>query len=208
MAPKSPASRPRDKPQPRPTFFETPAVFRKWLEANHETAAELLVGYYKKDTGRPSITWPESVDQALCFGWIDGIRRSLSSEAYTIRFTPRRQTSTWSEVNTRRMKELIAAGLVKPAGLAAFEARKAHRSGIYASEQRDEALPEQYARVFRRNQPAWDFFQSLRPSYRKVMTWWVVSAKQEETRLRRLERLIAESARGRTFGSFTPVKQK
>ena len=181
----------------KPTFFKTPADFRHWLEKNHETKTELLVGYYKKASGKPSITWPESVDQALCFGWIDGVRRSLDEDSYTIRFSPRKSRSTWSAVNTKRAQELIDKGLMQPAGLTAFSARQEYRSGIYSYEQRSADLPEEYAKVLRKNKRAFAFFTSQPPSYRKAMNWWVLSAKKEETRLKRLKELIELSANER-----------
>jgi uncharacterized protein YdeI (YjbR/CyaY-like superfamily) len=182
-----------------PAFFATPAEFRAWLEAHHATETELLVGFYKKGSGRPSITWPESVDEALCFGWIDGVRRSLGDEAYTIRFTPRKKRSFWSNVNIRRVGELTAEGRMRPAGLAAFEARTGERSGVYSFENKDEiAFDEAQAAQFRADSKAWDFFESCPPWYRRAVTWWVISAKKEETRAKRLERLMAESAAGRT----------
>jgi uncharacterized protein YdeI (YjbR/CyaY-like superfamily) len=181
-----------------PTFFATPAEFRAWLEANHQTATELLVGFHKRGTGKPSITWPQSVDQALCFGWIDGIRRSLGPESYTIRFTPRKARSNWSAVNIKRVRELMEEGLMTPAGRAAFEARADERSAIYSYEQRQapEFTAEQEA-LFRANPAAWEFFQAQAPSYRRVSTYWVVSAKREQTRSQRLARLIEDSANGR-----------
>jgi uncharacterized protein YdeI (YjbR/CyaY-like superfamily) len=175
-----------------PTFFATPAEFRAWFEANHADTPELLVGYYKKGTGRPSITWPESVDEALCFGWIDGIRRRIDDESYSIRFTPRRPRSIWSAVNIRRAGELIEAGRMTPAGLAAFEARDDDRSAIYSYEQRftAELDPEQEARL-RADPEVWERFQSRSPSWRRAAIYWVTSAKKAETRERRLAKLIA-----------------
>jgi uncharacterized protein YdeI (YjbR/CyaY-like superfamily) len=181
----------------KPTFFKTPSDFRKWLEKHHSTEKELLVGFYKKGTGRPSITWPESVDQALCYGWIDGIRRTIDEESYTIRFTPRKTDSNWSNVNIKRANELIKQGLMKPAGIKAFEARREYRSGIYAYEQRSAELPPPYAKKLKQNKAAWDFFQVQPASYRKQLFWYIVGAKQEETRLKRLEKLIEVSANGR-----------
>ena len=187
-----------------PTFFATPDEFRAWFEAHHETGSELLVGFYKKKTGKPSITWPESVDQALCFGWIDGIRRSLGDEAYTIRFTPRRPRSTWSAVNIRRVEELTRLGLMQPAGLKAFEARTKDNSGIYSYEQRNEAtFEEAHEAQFRSNVAAWAFFESRPRSYRQAAIRWVESAKREETRARRLAALIEDSGAGRTIGPLT-----
>ena len=180
-----------------PRFFKSPLAFRKWLEAHQATSKELWVGFYKKDSGKPSIDWPESVDEALCFGWIDGIRKSIDAESYMIRFTPRKPSSVWSAVNIRNVEKLIKAKRMLPAGMKAFAARKENRSGIYAYEQRSPELVEPYVGKLKRNKAAWEFFQAQPASYRKVMNWWVVSAKQEETRLKRLARLIEESAAGR-----------
>jgi uncharacterized protein YdeI (YjbR/CyaY-like superfamily) len=186
-----------------PTFFATPAAWRAWLARHHATAAELWVGFYKRGSGRPSITWPESVDQALCYGWIDGVRRSLGPESYAIRFTPRRPGSTWSKVNLQRVGELEALGLMQPAGQAAHAARTAAKSGIYAYEQRDQArlTPEQ-EREFKRNRKAWAYFQAEAPWYRRTATYWVISAKRAETRAKRLATLIADSAAGRRIGQL------
>ncbi len=180
----------------KPLFFPTPSDFRKWLEKNHESAGELWVGYYKKDSGIPSITWPQSVDEALCFGWIDGIRKSVDAISYMIRFTPRRPKSNWSAINIRRVKELKKSGLMQPAGLAAFEKREEHRSEIYSFERKAVALDKKYETQFKKNKRAWTFFGSMPPSYRKPAMWWIMSAKQEETRLKRLEQLIKDSASG------------
>ena len=188
-----------------PTFFATPSEFRDWLERHHATARELLVGYYKKGSGKPSITWPESVDEAVCFGWIDGVRRGSDDERYTVRFTPRRPGSIWSAVNIRRAKELIELGSMRPAGIEALEARRDDRSAIYAYEQRDAArLGPEREREFRQNRDAWEDFESRPPSYRKAAIHWVTSAKQEETRRRRLAELMAASAAHRTVRPLTP----
>lgn len=180
----------------QPRFFKTPADLRRWFEAHAATERELIVGYYKRETGKPSVTWPESVDQALCFGWIDGIRRKIDEERYTIRFTPRKPGSIWSAINIRRMQALIAAKQVTEAGIKAHEARRENRCGTYSFEQRSVELPAEYARVLKKDKRAFDFFQSQPPSYRKTAMWWVVSAKKEETRLRRLQALIEDSRRG------------
>ncbi len=180
-----------------PKFFKTPSAFRKWLEAHHASAKELWVGFYKKGSGKPSIDWPESVDEALCFGWIDGIRKSIDADSYMIRFTPRKPTSVWSAVNIKNVENLIKEKRMHPAGLKAFAARKENRSGIYSYEQRGPELVEPYLGMLKRNKAAWKFFQAQPPSYRKVMNWWVVSAKQEATRVKRLDKLIEESAQGR-----------
>ncbi len=184
------------KPANRPVFFDTPADFRAWLASYHSKAPELWVGFRKVATGMPSITWPESVDQALCFGWIDGLRKSVDADAYMIRFTPRRAGSTWSAVNIRRVAALTAAGLMQPAGLRAFEARIEEKSGIYSYETRPETLPEPYAAIMRKNRAAWKDFGQRSPSYRRGAIGWVISAKTEETRLRRLAILIDCSAKG------------
>jgi len=187
-------------PDASPTFFATPAEFRAWLEEHHAAETELLVGFYKKGSGKPSITWPESVDEALCYGWIDGVRRSLGDDAYTIRFTPRKKRSFWSNVNIRRAGELIAEGRMRPAGLVAFEARTGERSGVYSFEQKDQervVFDEAQARQFQGDAKAWGFFQAQPPWYRRTATWWVISAKKEETRAKRLATLIADSAAGR-----------
>ena len=173
-----------------PRFFKTPSSFRQWLAANHNKSKELWVGFYKKDSGKPSITWPESVDEALCFGWIDGIRKSLDDESYVIRFSPRKPNSIWSAVNIRNVERLIKEKRMEAPGVTAYAARKEYRSGIYSYEQRPAELVEPYARIFKRNKTAWKFFQAQPPSYRKMMTWYILSAKREETRAQRLATLI------------------
>ena len=184
-------------------YFETPAEFRAWLELNHSKAGALLVGFSKKGTGRPSMTWPESVDEALCFGWIDGIRKGVDADRYTIRFTPRKAGSVWSTVNINKIRVLIDQGRMQPAGLSAFEVRKENRSGIYSHEQREVDLPEPYQGQLRQDKAAWEFFQGQPASYRKAAYWWVVSAKQEKTRLSRLGKLIAHSALAERISQFT-----
>jgi uncharacterized protein YdeI (YjbR/CyaY-like superfamily) len=181
-------------------YFKSANDFRRWLEKNHATTQELWVGYYKKSSQQRSITWPESVDEALCFGWIDGIRKGVDDWRYTIRFTPRRRGSIWSAVNIKRAQELSDKDLMKPPGMAAFNARKENRSGIYSYEQRSANLDAPYEKRLSQNKAAWDFFCAQPPSYRKAIGWWVVSAKQEVTRLKRLEKLISESARGKRLG--------
>lgn len=181
-------------------FFETPAGFRTWLEQYHAEVQELWVGYYKKGSGFPSMTWPESVDEALCFGWIDGVRKTIDALRYTIRFTPRALRSTWSLVNVNRVAELCASGRIHPAGMRAFEARAASRSGVYAHEQRQRVvLDEGFERQFRADVGAWGFFQAQPAWYRRAAVWWVMSAKRDATRERRLTRLIADSAGGRAI---------
>jgi uncharacterized protein YdeI (YjbR/CyaY-like superfamily) len=194
----------------KPTFFATPADFRRWLEKHHETAPELLVGFHKKGSGRPSITWPESVDEALCFGWIDGIRRTIDDESYSIRFTPRRPRSNWSLVNVGRVAELTKLGRMRPAGIKAFEARDPARTGVYEFEQRQREQPTlspEYVAQIERNAKAWKFFQAQPPFYHRVCARYVMSAKREETRLKRLARLIGDSARGRRIGLLERPKK-
>jgi uncharacterized protein YdeI (YjbR/CyaY-like superfamily) len=190
----------------KPTFFPTPAAFRTWLEEHHATADVLLVGFHKVGSGKPSITWPESVDEALCCGWSDGVRKSLDENRYTIRFSPRKPGSVWSGVNIKRAQALIDRGLMRPAGLKAFEARRENKSGIYSYEQRSVEMPEPYRGLLKANAAAWRFFESQPPYYRKTMGWWIVSAKKEETRLKRLEKLIAHSAKGERIPEFAPRK--
>lgn len=191
----------------KPKFFKTPADYRKWFEAHHASAPELWVGFYKRDSGKPSITWPQSVAEALCFGWIDGIRKSIDEFSYKIRFTPRKPRSTWSAVNIKLAMELIDQGLMQPAGLTAFEARKEYRSGIYSYEQRSPELPDEYGRKLKKNLAAWKFFQAQAPSYRKAATWYVLSAKKEETRIKRLDALTEYSAKGQRIPGFIPLKK-
>jgi uncharacterized protein YdeI (YjbR/CyaY-like superfamily) len=186
------------------TFFETPSAFRAWLEEHHTSESELVVGFYRKASGRPSITWPESVAEALCFGWIDGVRRGIDDESYTIRFTPRKPSSNWSSVNIAKVAELTERGLMRPAGVAAFERRSEARSGIYSYERRKEAkLEPEQEREFRANEAAWSFFCEQPPGYRRTATHWVISAKREETRRKRLATLIDDSANGRRLKLLT-----
>lgn len=188
--------------EPNPTYFETPADFRAWLAANHATADELWVGFYKKGSGRLSITWPESVDQALCYGWIDGLRKRLDDERYVIRFTPRRPGSIWSAVNTRRADELIARGLMQPAGLAAYEAHDEDKTKLYSYEARRQPLDPAYEAEFRANPAAWAYWQAQPAHYRRGTTHWVMSAKREATQRKRLATLIADSAAGRWIALY------
>jgi uncharacterized protein YdeI (YjbR/CyaY-like superfamily) len=185
-----------------PRFFKTPGDFRAWLAKNHATADELLVGFYKKSSGRPSITWPESVDEALCAGWIDGVRRRIDDESYSIRFTPRRKGSIWSKINTRRVAALTAGGRMLDAGLAAFAARDEKKTGVYSFERETATLPPAYVKHFRENAKAWTFFDSQGAYYKRLAAYWVTSAKQEETRQRRFARLVVLSARGEKPAEF------
>jgi len=194
---------------PKPTFFPTPADFRAWFEVHHDKFQELFVGFHKKSSGKPSITWPESVQVALCFGWIDGVRKSIDETSYMIRFTPRKPTSTWSAINTKFARELTKKRLMHPAGLKAFAARSAKKSAIYSYEQRQSAqFTRQQAKQFRANKAAWEFFRSQPPWYQRVTTYWVISAKKEETRLKRLSLLIGNSQNRRSMRRLVPTKKK
>lgn len=184
----------KKSPIPRPIFFATPKEFRAWLTKNHATTSELWVGFHRKATARPSITWPESVDEALCVGWIDGLRKTVDASSYMIRFTPRKKTSTWSAVNISRVAELTKQGRMQEAGLAAFQNRSEAKSGIYAYEQRrNAALDAEAEGQFRANAKAWKFFQAQPPWYRRTAIWHIVSAKRPETRDKRLALLISDS---------------
>ncbi len=189
----------------KPKFFATPADWRFWLEQYHVEYQELWVGFHKRDSGRPSITWPESVDVALCFGWIDGVRKSIDATSYKIRFTPRKPRSVWSAVNLKRASELSKLGLMHSSGLVAFEKREAIRSVIYAYEQQRKSavLTPAYRKEFRAHPSAWKFFQSQPPWYQRTSSWWVIGAKREETRRKRLATLIACSAKSKTIPALT-----
>jgi uncharacterized protein YdeI (YjbR/CyaY-like superfamily) len=177
-------------------FFKTQNDFRKWLEKNSKKATELLVGFYKIDSGKPSLTWSQSVDQAICFGWIDGIRRSIDDESYCIRFTPRKSTSKWSEINIKKVEELTKLGLMKPEGIKAFQLKDEQKLRGDSRENQQVELPEAYKKRFTSNKKAWTYFCSMPPYYRKVTVRWVMDAKQEKTRDSRLETLINDSAVG------------
>jgi uncharacterized protein YdeI (YjbR/CyaY-like superfamily) len=195
------------RPPPDPIYFESPAALREWFDANHQTATELWIGQYRRAAGRPTVTWSEVVDEALCVGWIDGVRYSVDAERFTQRLTPRRKGSNWSAINIAKIEELTKQGRMRPAGLAAFEARSEARSAVYSYEQRHLAtLDVELESAFRANQAAWDWFQARPPSYRKAATYWIVSAKRAETRAKRLATLIEDSAAGRTVSQLTPRK--
>ena len=178
-------------------FFDSPAKFRRWLERYHTRKDELWAGYHRKATGRPTITWPESVDEALCFGWIDGIRKPIDQERYTIRFTPRRKGSVWSALNIRNVQRLRRAGRMHANGMKAFQERVERRCEIYSYEQRPRELPPALASKVRRNKKAWLYFQAQPPGYRRRIIWWLISARKHETRDQRLKSLIAASAKGK-----------
>ena len=179
-----------------PIFFASQSDFRKWLQKNHKKESEVLVGFYKVGSGKPSMTWSQSVDEALCFGWIDGVRKSIDNDSYQIRFTPRKPGSNWSAVNIKKIEELTKKGLMQPAGHAAFEKRIESKSGIYSFEKEETELTPDFKKQFKANKKAWEYFQTLAPSYRKISTHWVMSAKQESTRKKRLNQLITDSKVG------------
>jgi uncharacterized protein YdeI (YjbR/CyaY-like superfamily) len=185
-------------------YFRSAAEFRRWLRAHHASASEIWVGFYKKGSGRRGITNAEALDEALCFGWIDGVRHGVDAERYMNRYSPRTPNSYWSEINTARALELIAAGRMEPAGRAAFERRDRARTKAYSFEQRTAALSPTQERTFRRNRAAWTFWSGQPPGYRRTASWWVISAKREETRARRLATLIEHSARGERMPQVTP----
>lgn len=184
------------------TFFSTPAQFREWLADNHDAATELLVGYYKVGSGKPSMTWSQSVDEALCFGWIDGVRRSIDADSYCIRFTPRKPNSIWSAVNMQKIEDLTRQGLMHPVGLTAYEKRQESKSKVYAYEQGEVALSGEFEQLFRASEQAWANFQKLPPSYQKMAINWVLSARQHQTALKRLQELISDSATGQKVKQF------
>lgn len=180
-----------------PIFFKSSKEFRQWLKKNHKTQTEVFVGYNKTKTGKPSMSWSESVDQALCFGWIDSVRRSIDDESYTNRFTPRKPGSNWSAINIAKVEELKKQGLMELAGLEAYSKRSDANSGIYSYEKGPLSLSPVFLRIFKRNKAAWKFFELQAPSYKKVITHWVMSAKQEITKQKRLEKLISASEAGK-----------
>jgi uncharacterized protein YdeI (YjbR/CyaY-like superfamily) len=179
-----------------PQFFKNQFEFRKWLDKNHNSKTELLVGFYKVKSGKLNMTWSQSVDEALCYGWIDGIRKSIDEESYCIRFTPRRPTSNWSAINIKKVEELTKNGLMQSAGLEIFRLGRESKSNIYAYGNVPVKLSDEFEKIFKSNKKAWDFFQTMPPSYRKQATNWIMSAKREETRIKRLNTLIADSEAG------------
>ncbi len=185
-------------------FFKNKAELRKWFEKNCDKLDEQWIGFWKKGTGKQSITWPEAVDVALCFGWIDGIRKSIDDESYKNRLTPRRPRSNWSAINIKRVGELIESGEMTPAGLAAFEKREESRSAIYTYEKPLVELSTEFLAKFKENEKAWAFFEAQSPGYHRLAKFWVMAAKQEATRLRRIETLISDSAAGLRLAQFRP----
>ena len=201
----------KDRPSSsaEPIFFETPAELRAWFDAHGETAEDLWIGYHKKRTGRPTVSWSDTVDEALCFGWIDSVRYSIDEDRFKQRLTPRRTGSNWSAINIAKVERLTAEGRMQPAGIAAFEARRPDRSAIYSYERRHEAsLTNDEIARFRSNRAAWAWFEERPPSYRTAAIWWVASAKRTETRERRLGALVEDSAAGRTLKALTPPSRR
>lgn len=192
----------------KPNFFTSPDQFHQWLEKNQDSATELLVGFYKKTSGKESITYPEALDEALCFGWIDGVRKSIDNASYTIRFTPRKSKSIWSLVNVRHVERLKQEGRMKPSGLEAFALRDPKRTGIYSFENNPRELSAAYKRKFRQNKKAWEFFEAQPPFFRKTAAFYVMSAKKEETQIRRLEQLIECSAKEIRLGVIVAKPNK
>ena len=188
-------------------FFRSASQFHQWLSKNHDSAKEIVVGFHKLGSGKKSITYPEALDEALCFGWIDGIRRSLNETSYTTRFTPRRPKSIWSLVNVRHVERLKKEKRMQPSGLAAFEKREASRTGIYAFENQPRELSSEFQKIFRKNKEAWDFYQSQPPYSRRVSSYWVMGAKKEETRIRRLNHVIERCAKGERVGILEPKRK-
>ena len=190
----------------KPAFFKTPQEFHSWLEQHHAIAREFLVGFHKTEFGKKGITYPEALDEALCYGWIDGIRKNFNETSYTIRFTPRKPTSIWSVVNIGHVRRLTKLGKMKPVGLKVFRERDKKKSRIYSFENRNKPLEAKHAALFKKNRSAWKFFQSQAPSYQKMARWWIAWARQEETRLRRLHQLIEASEREHRLDQFLSKK--
>lgn len=180
-----------------PIYFRSGSEFREWLKAHHASAESVIVGYFNKSAKQPGISYAEALDEALCFGWIDGLVRRVDADRHTRRFTPRKPTSIWSNINVNHVKRLIREGRMQPAGLAAFQRRSKAKTGVYSFENKPQELPVVYATRFRANRAAWKFWLAQPPGYRRRVIWWVISAKQDATRVRRLARAIAESAAGR-----------
>ena len=192
----------------KPIFFAKQSDFRKWLMKNHKKETELVVGFYKVGSGIPSMNWSESVDEALCFGWIDGVRTSIDKDSYQIRFTQRKPTSNWSSINIKKIEELTKQGLMQPAGVASFDKRKEEKSGIYTYENEEAKFSPKFEKLLRANKKAWSYFQYLAPSYKKLSTHWVMRAKQEPTQLKRLTELIADCEKGTNRWKDNKYKKK
>jgi uncharacterized protein YdeI (YjbR/CyaY-like superfamily) len=192
----------------KPRFFKDQAAFRAWLARHHNTERELVVGLHHRGSGKPSITYPEARDEALCFGWIDGVRKNYDATSYTVRFTPRKPDSTWSAVNLGRIRELKAGGRMQPAGLRAFETRDPRKAELYSFENRPRPMDAAAVRAFKANRRAWTWFEAQAPWYKRTAAWWVMSAKREETRARRLAMLIASASRGERAAPFNISRKK
>jgi len=192
----------------KPVFFNASAEFRAWLEKHHAQAQQLLLGFHRKESGKGGITYPEALDEALCFGWIDGIRRRFDETSYTIRFTPRKRDSIWSAINRKRADELMKLGRMHVSGQETFENRDQQKADLYSYERATCKLAGAYEKQFRANKKAWEFYQAQAPWYRRTSCWWVISAKREETRLCRLAKLIADSAAGRRIDMLNPAGKK
>ncbi|MCT4580740.1 MAG: YdeI/OmpD-associated family protein [Flavobacteriales bacterium] len=192
----------------KPTFFKSQTAFRAWLAQFHQTEKELIVGFYKVKSGKQKMTWSQSVDQALCYGWIDGIRRTIDEESYQIRFTPRRKNSVWSKVNLKKVEELTQKGLMQPAGLKSYEYRNSNKANVYAFEQEKLQFSQEYLTVFQEHKKAWDYFQNLAPSYKKNSIYWVMTAKRAETQQKRLKKLIEDSEKGTNQWKHNKYKKK
>lgn len=188
----------------KPKFFSTPEKFREWLEQNHAGTTELLLGFHKKASGKKSITYPEALDEALCYGWIDGVRKNLDETSYTIRFTPRKSRSIWSLVNVRHIERLTKEGRMRPAGIEAYKRRDPKRTGIYAFENRPREFSPEFEKAFRKNKTAWSFFEKQPAGYRRVIVFWVMEAKKEETRIKRFKQLVEVCEKGLRLGQFQP----
>lgn len=192
----------------RPVFFKSVKELHKWFQKNHDRATDVWIGFYNVKSGKKGATYKEAVDEALCFGWIDGIRKNIDEERYANRFTPRKKTSIWSDINTRRIKELTEEGRMHPAGIAAFNARDEKRAGIYSFEQDSHELAPDFEKKFRANKKAWKYFNSMPPWYRRTSIHWVMSAKQETTRLKRLNTLMTDSENEKTIAQLTRTPAK
>jgi len=184
----------------KPRFFSSPEKFREWLERNHDSTSELLLGFYKKSSGKKSVTYAEALDEALCYGWIDGVRKNLDETSYTIRFTPRKARSIWSLVNVRHVERLTKEGRMRPAGIEAYARRDPKRTGIYAFENRPREFSPEFEKAFRKNKTAWRFFEKQPPGYKRVIVFWVMEAKKEETRLKRFKQLVNLCEQGLRLG--------
>jgi uncharacterized protein YdeI (YjbR/CyaY-like superfamily) len=192
----------------KPKFFKSPVEFREWLQEHHDKSKELFVGFYKKSSGKKSITYPEALEEALCFGWIDGVRKKIDAISYSQRFSPRKPKSIWSLINVRHVERLKSEGRMHSAGLEVYALREDKRTGIYSFENRPRELSPEYQKVFQKNKKAWEFFKNQPPYYQRTLSFWVMGAKREETQLRRLQQLIESSAAGKRHGLIDPKAKR